>query len=122
MSETTNAVAPKLTRAQKLTARAETLKKRIEADTAEYNDIAAELNSLQALANAGPGTQVEVRIGRADTARLVLGVIAGVKEEEDGARKFKVQYGSGFDADVVVVTGAQITKVIVPEVAENVAA
>lgn len=115
MSETTNAAPevtkPKLTRVEKLQARAVLLQKRIAEDTLEYNEIANELNNLAALANLAAGTTVTIRIGRADTAREVVGLIAGVKDEEDGSKKYKVTYGSGFDADIVVVTAGQIVSI-----------
>jgi len=114
-NETTNAAPevtkPKLTRVEKLQARAVLLQKRIAEDTLEYNEIANELNNLAALANLAAGTTVTIRIGRADTAREVVGLIAGVKDEEDGSKKYKVTYGSGFDADIVVVTAGQIVSI-----------
>lgn len=115
MSETTSAAPevtkPKLTRVEKLQARAVLLQKRIADDTLEYNEIANELNNLAALANLAAGTTVTIRIGRADAAREVVGLIAGVKDEEDGSKKYKVTYGSGFDADIVVVTAGQIVSI-----------
>lgn len=113
MSETqTNAtpetVKPKLTRTEKLTQRAELLHKRITTDTNEYNEILAELAGAARLANLAAGDSVQVKLGRAETSRTVNAIVVGVKEDEDGAKKYKVQYGSGFDADIAVVGAAQI--------------
>lgn len=109
---------PKQTRAEKLTARAEVLRKRIESDTAAFNAIVAELESAARLANLSIGAAVRIKLGRKfadkDTTRIVDAVVVGVKEEEDGAKQYKVQHGSGFDAEIAVVTAAQI--VSVPEV------
>lgn len=115
MSEVTNEVQteakPKLTRAEKLIARSEVLRKRIEADTAEYNEVANELNNLAALANVAIGTKVVIKLGRAETARVLDAVVVGVKDEEDGSKKYKVQYGTGFDADLATITAGQIQSI-----------
>lgn len=111
--ETTAQVAVKLTREQKLAAKLETLRKRIEKDTADYNELAAELNNIAALAAIGVGSAVVVKLGRKfadkDTTRFENGVVIGVKEEEDGSKLYKVSYGVGFDADIAVVTGAALS-------------
>lgn len=105
---TPETVKPKLTRTEKLTQRAELLHKRITTDTNEYNEILAELAGAARLANLAAGDAVQVKLGRAETARTVDAIVVGVKEDEDGAKKYKVQYGSGFDADIAVVGAAQI--------------
>ena len=103
----------KLTREQKLSAQLDTLRKRIEADTEKFNNIAAELNNIAALAAIGAGSAVVVKLGRKfadkDTTRYESGVVIGVKEEEDGSKLYKVSYGTGFDADIAVVTGAALS-------------
>jgi len=116
MSETNNTVAVetvKLTREQKLVAKLDLLKKRIEKDTADYNELAVELNNIAALAAIGEGSAVVVKLGRKfadkDTTRFEYGTVIGVKEEEDGSKLYKVSYGSGFDADIAVVTGAALS-------------
>lgn len=120
MSEANTNVVPsnsnegvKLTREQKLSAQLDTLRKRIEADTEKFNNIAAELNNIAALAAIGAGSAVVVKLGRKfadkDTTRYESGVVIGVKEEEDGSKLYKVSYGTGFDADIAVVTGAALS-------------
>lgn len=114
MSETNVApevTKPKLTRAEKLKARAELLVKRMTEDKAEYDGIANELANLAAFENLAVGTAVTIKIGRADTAREVAGLVVGIKAEEDGSKKYKVTYGSGFDADLAVVTAGQIVSI-----------
>ena len=103
----------KLTREEKLQAKYNSLIARINSDTEKANEIAAELNSIAALASVGVGSSVVVKLGRKfadkDTTRFVPGVVIGVKEDEDGAKLFKVQYGEGFDADIAVVGAAAIS-------------
>ncbi len=111
-NETTNSVATetvKLTREQKLRQKYDVLVQRIQKDTEAAQEIAQELNSVAALASVAVGTTVIVKLGRAETTREVVGVVIGVKEEEDGAKLFKVQYGVGFDADIAVVGAAKIS-------------
>lgn len=119
MSETNTNVAAntnegvKLTREQKIAAKLDVLKKRIEKDTADFNELAAELNNIAALAAIGAGSAVIVKLGRKfadkDTTRYENGVVIGVKEEDDGSKLYKVSYGAGFDADIAVVTGAALS-------------
>lgn len=113
------AEAPKLTRAEKLAKRAEFLRDRIESDKIEYNGIANELNNAAALAALKEGDAIQLKLGRKfadkDTTRIVDATIIGSRTEEDGSKQFKVQYGSGFDADVAVVGAGQI--ILIPAAA-----
>lgn len=120
MTDTTNTnVAPntapevKLTREQKLVAKLNVLAGRINKDTESYNEIKAELDNIAALAAIAVGSVVIVKLGRKfsdkDTTRFEHGVVVGVKEEEDGSKLYKVQYGAGFDADIAVVTGGSLS-------------
>lgn len=124
MTKTTNTVAVetvKLTREEKLQAKYTSLIARINADTEKANEIVAELNSIAALASIAVGSAVVVKLGRKfadkDTTRFENGVVVGVKEEEDGTKLFKVQYGTGFDADIAVVGAAAISLPAVEPVA-----
>lgn len=124
MSETNTTVAAeavKLTREQKLVAKLNTLAARINKDTEAYNDAKAELDSIAALAAVGAGSKVQVKLGRKfadkDTTRVVDAVVLAVKEDEDGSKQYKVQYGEGFDAEIAVVTAAAIS---IPAAAEGV--
>lgn len=121
MSETTTVETVKLTREEKLRAKYNALVARINADTEKAQEVAAELNSIAALAAIGVGSAVVVKLGRKfadkDTTRFENGTVIGVKEEEDGSKLFKVQYGTGFDADVVVVTGGSLSLPVVEEAA-----
>ena len=123
---TTNTVAVetvKLTREEKLVAKLNQLAARINADTEKYNEVKAELDNIAALAAIGQGSAVVVKLGRKfadkDTTRYVNGVVIGVKEEDDGSKLYKVSYGTGFDADIAVVTGAALS---LPVATEQVAA
>lgn len=102
-----------LTREQKLQQKYEMLVKRIAADTEKANEIVAELNSAAALAAVDVDSEVIVKLGRKfkdnDTTRYVNAVVKGVKVEEDGTKLYKVQYGTGFDAEIAVVGAAAIS-------------
>ena len=119
MNETTNTVAAetvaevKLTREQKLRAKYDTVAARITKDTESLNDLVVEINNISALAAITVGSAVTVKLGRKfseekDTTRYVAGVVVGVKEEDD-SKLYKVSYGSGFDADIVIVGGAALS-------------
>ena len=112
----------KLTREQKLRAKYEAIVARIAKDNETVAELAAEINSIAALAAIGVGSAVVVKLGRKfadkDTTRTVDAVVIGVKEEEDGSKLYKVSYGVGFEADVAVVGGAALS---LPVAAEAVA-
>ena len=112
-TQESNEAAVVLTREQKLQAKYETLVKRIAADTEKANEIAAELNSAAALAAVGAGSIIIVKLGRKfadkDTTRFVEATVVAVKVEEDGTKLYKVQYGTGFDAEIAVVGAASIS-------------
>lgn len=114
MTETVNTnTAQKLSREEKLTAKLNALAARINADTEKYNELKAELDSIAALAAITVGSVVVVKLGRKfadkDTTRFENAVVVGVKEDEDGSKLYKVQYGEGFDAEIATVTGAALS-------------
>jgi hypothetical protein len=98
----------KLTRSEKLAAQIVTLEKRIAADTAKVEEVKAELEVTERLASVGVGTLIVAKLGRAETARSVDAEVLGVKDDENGARRYKISFGEGFDADTVVIQPAQI--------------
>jgi len=118
--ENTTVEAVKLTREQKLRAKYDLLVTRIAKDTETATEVAAEINSIAALAAITTGSAVVVKLGRKfadkDTTRYENGVVLGVAEDEDGSKTFKVQYGTGFDTDIAVVTGASLSLPAVEEV------
>lgn len=105
-------VEVKLTREQKILQKMEMLKKRITSDSETFNELNAELENITRLAELAPGQQVKISQGRAETRREVVGTVVGIKEDDDGAKKYKVQIGSGFDADFAVVGGSGIIEVL----------
>lgn len=109
---------PKLSRIERLTAKYNADLKRFNELQLSLNEQANEINAIAALAGVGVGTLVIIGVGRAETARDVQGVVVGVKEDEDGAKKYKVQYGEGFDADITVVSAGKIKSVVVVGIAE----
>ena len=107
-SKTTAAPEVKLTRREKLLAQYNTaFAKHAELST-KLQELAAEINSIDALASVTVGSVVVVPVGRGDDAKEVEATVIGVREEEDGSKTYKVTYGSGFDADIAVVKGNKL--------------
>lgn len=100
--------APKLTRRERLVARYEAGLAKFNALRESLQELADELNSIDALAAVDVGSIVLVTIGRAETLKTVAGTVIGVREEEDGSKTYKVAYGSGFDSDIAVVKGNKL--------------
>lgn len=104
--------APK-TREEKLRDKAAMLRARIEADTEKYHEVTNELNNITALASIREGAIVIVKLGRKfadkDTTRFEQATVVAVREEEDGSKQYKVQYGEGWDAEVAVVGASAIS-------------
>ena len=67
----------------------------------------AKLDIIDKLDAVTTGWVVDIKVGRADTARTVKGVVTGVDGEGDKLR-YKVFYGEGFDAETVVIQQHQI--------------
>ncbi len=74
---------------------------------AKIQRIDAEIIAVQRVGELAEGSAVKVRLGRAETTRVVDAVIVGIKET-DGEKQFKVQHGEGFDAEVAVVRTSQL--------------
>jgi hypothetical protein len=111
MNDTTKtaAVEPKLTAREKLMAKYDKLAAKAAELTAEVNKVVEEINALDALASITVGSPVIVTIGKGESAKEVDAVVVGVKDDEDGSKVYKVQYGTGFDADIAVVKQGKIT-------------
>lgn len=108
-AETTAAPeAVKLTRREKLLAQYNTAFAKHAELAAKLQELAAEINSIDALAAVTVGSVVVVTVGRGDEAKEVEANVIGVREEEDGSKTYKVTYGSGFDADIAVVKGNKL--------------
>lgn len=105
-----NTAAPevKLTRREKLLAQYNTTFAKHAELAAKLQELAAEINSIDALAAVTVGSVVFVTVGRGDEAKEVEANVIGVREEEDGSKTYKVTYGSGFDADIAVVKGNKL--------------
>lgn len=107
-SETTAAPEVKLTRREKLRAQYNhAFIKHAELEV-KLQELAAEINNIDALAAVTVGSGVIVTVGRGDDAKEVEATVIGVREEEDGSKTYKVTYGSGFDADIAVVKGNKL--------------
>lgn len=111
--ENVQATTTPLTYAQKLSKRVTDLHAKIVKDTELFNTLNAELAGIAAIENLQAGAAVVVKTGRKfqdkDTTQIRDGVVLGIKTDDAGKRTFKVQVGSGFDADVVVVDSSAIT-------------
>lgn len=108
-AETTAATeVVKLTRREKLLAQYNTAFAKHAELAAKLQELAAEINSIDALAAVTVGSVVVVTVGRGDEAKEVEASVIGVREEEDGSKTYKVTYGSGFDADIAVVKGNKL--------------
>lgn len=117
-AETTAAAeGVKLTRREKLLAQYNTAFAKHADLAAKLQELAAEINSIDALSAVTVGSIVVVTVGRGDEAKEVEASVIGVREEEDGSKTYKVTYGSGFDADIAVVNGNKL-KLPVAVVAE----
>jgi hypothetical protein len=104
--------APKLTRAEKQSKRLEVLRTRIEADTAEYHEIANELQNAAKFDSIVEGDIVQIKLGRKfadkDTTRIVAGVVSAIRTVEGESTQYKLQIGAGFAAELVVVEAGKI--------------
>ena len=95
-----------------------TLATRIAADTAKHEAAVKQLEQFDLLDAVTIESQVVFKIGRAETRRSVTGTVRAVKVEEDGSKKFKVEYtptGDSFDNTFAVITLAQIESVYADE-------
>lgn len=99
---------PKLSRREKLIAKYTKLAEKAHAIAAELNALRDEITGIDALAAVDVGSAVVVSIGKGDDAKDVDAVVVGVKLDDDGEKVFKVQYGTGFDADIAVVKQGKI--------------
>ena len=114
-AETTAAPeAVKLTRREKLLAQYNAAFAKHAELAAKLQELAAEINSIDALAAVTVGSVVVVTVGRGDDAKEVEASVIGVREEVDGSKTYKVTYGSGFDADIAVVKGNKLKLPVVP--------
>lgn len=74
----------------------------------EQNTQLADYDKLEAV---DVGSTVEFKIGRAETRRVVSGLVKAVKVEEDGSKKLKVEYtptGDEFDNTFAVIKTSEI--------------
>lgn len=100
--------APKQTRREKLQAQYEAARAKFDAAAAKVNELVEEINAIDALAAVSEGSPVYVQIGKGEGPQDVPAVVLAVKEDTDGAKLYKVQYGSGFDANLVVVRAGKL--------------
>lgn len=87
---------------------------RIAADTEKHEKLTKQLEQFDLLDQVTTGSQVEFKIGRAETRRAVVGTVKAVKVDEDGSKKYKVEYtptGDEFDNTFSVITQNLIERV-----------
>jgi len=100
-----------LTKAEKIESRITMLTARIASDTAELPALQAELAAVAQLESIDVGSVLVVRVGRAENAKLVQGVVQGKAVLSEGTR-FKVVVGSGFDTELVTIQPSQVAEII----------
>lgn len=98
-----------------------TLATRIAADTEKHAKLTVQLEQFDLLDAVTSGTQVEFKVGRADTRRSVIGTVRLVKVEEDGSKKYKVEYSpstvdGAYDAEAFDNTFAVLTQNLIDRV------
>lgn len=86
------------------------LRTRIEADKAKLKELEAVENAAKALANLKAGSAIEFIYGRAENRKQYAGVVMGIADTDKGTR-IKVQYGEGFDAQIVVIAPGDVVAV-----------
>lgn len=77
----------------------------------KLDELNAQLADYDKLEAVDVGSVVEFKIGRAETRRVVSGVVKAVKVEEDGSKKLKVEYtptGDEFDNTFAVIKTSEI--------------
>lgn len=100
------AKAPQTPR-EKLESQIAKLSAKIAKDQEQLANLTTKLESIDTFAALAVGAAVEIKIGRAETTRNVIGRVVA----EDGGR-YKVFHGEGMDADITVVQSSQILRVI----------
>ena len=100
--------APKLSHREKLLKKFEEKKALYEKLAADLQDIAAEVQAIDAAESIGVDSVVYISIGKGDTRKEVAARVIGVREDEENGKQYKVQYGEGFDADVKIVPAARL--------------
>ena len=116
------AAKPTLTRAQKQAAQVEVLEKRIAADTAKLAEVKLDIETASRLDGVVAGSAIIARIGRADTSKEVAARVLGIKEDDNGSRRYKLAFGEGFEADAAIIQASQIIRVLVEDAVAEVAA
>lgn len=104
----TAADKPKLSRRERLVQKYERDTKRLQELQISVQELYSEIKSIDDLANVDVGTAVLVTVGRAETTRQEPGTVLAVREDDDGTKLYKVQYGAGFDTDITVVRASKI--------------
>lgn len=55
---------------------------------------------------------VAAKAATAGTLREVSAVVLGVKEEDSGSLRYKIEHGTGFDKDVDIIQASQIVSIV----------
>lgn len=127
MSEINNATAsneaaapaaePKLTPRDRLMVQYNKLAAKAADLSAEITKIVDRIAEIDALDSIDVGTAVLITVGKGEESQELPATVIAVKADEDGSKVYKVQYGTGFDADITVVRAGKI-KLPAPVVAE----
>lgn len=98
---------PVLSAREKLEKRIAEAEARIARDTTFVEESRAKLDIVDKLDAVAQGWVVDIRVGRAETSRVVKGVVVGVDGQDD-KKRYKVYHGEGFDAETTVIQQHQI--------------
>lgn len=116
--------APKLSHREKLMKKFEEKKALYTKLATDLQELAAEIQAIDAAASIEVGTTVYINVGKGETRKEVEAKVIGIREDEETGKQYKVAYGSGFDADVKVVGASRLRLTPTPasEVAQEAAA
>lgn len=104
-------VAVELTPSQKIAAKIEAKKAQVTKLVVEIEKLEAQFRSADLLDTIKEGSVIVARVGRAETAREVTAAVVGVQTLDNGDRRLKIYFGTGFDAETVVIQDSQIIDV-----------
>lgn len=102
------ATEPKLTPRERLMQKYNKLAAKATDLSTEITKVVAEIAEIDALDSIDVGAAVFVTMGKGEEAREVPATVIAVKLDDDGSKVYKVQYGTGFDADITVVRAGKI--------------
>jgi hypothetical protein len=96
-----------LTPEQKIIAQMDALAAQSNKIAEKYNALKQQLDNIGFLSQLAVGVAVRAKFGRAEKAREVTGAIVAI-DDSGKTTRYKLQIGSGFDIEFIVVTANEI--------------